>query len=179
MNDVRAAVLGLVITVVVAVWWLQGVADFLRSGSDTAPLAASALGAVLLLRIVTLCVAGSGIARGSSMTALLRRNALLAMMSWPLVLLLQWSSHVAALRVLIAEVALLALAAFAALLARLLQEPLPAAQSLPQSLPPSLAARQATAGPLTARQALATSAGIIAAICLWLGREHYLAWLLA
>ena len=175
MNDVRAAALGLIITAVVAVWWLQGVAEYLRSGSDAAPLAASALGVVLLLRVLTLCVAGPGTARRSSLTALLRGNVLLVTMAWPLVLLLQWSSRATALRVLIAELALLVLAALAALLAHWRHAPPPAAQLLPQSP----AVRQATAGPLTARQTLATTAGVIAAICLWLGREHYLAWLLA
>lgn len=167
MTPVRAAAIGLTLMAVMALWWLPGVADCLRSGTSPAPLAGELLAGLLTLRLLAVCLlmAADGAAQPSWFAvrttsndglARIAASTLLCAMAWPLVLLAQWSSVVPALYVIAAETALLLVAAALALLSASLQRLPVAAQG---------------------RRALGLLTATVAASLLWSLRGGWLAWL--
>lgn len=155
MSERGGAALGLAIMVVLAIWWLPGVAEALRNGDDVAPLAASLLAGLLIVRVLAVAAvgwrAGCGLPAGAALATL----ALLVSMAWPLVLLAAWSSEVALMSVLAAEVLLLVLAGLIVAGARVLRR-LPVTRD--------------------SLHAVAVTAGVTCAALLWTQRHAYLGW---
>jgi hypothetical protein len=156
MSARAGAALGLLIMLVMALWFLPGVADNLHSGGDAIALSSRLLAALLVVRALTLLTLGWSVSYSLEPRRAAAALMLVCAMAWPLVLIAYLSGDVAAMRVIGAEGVLLALAGAIGFSAQLLRR-LPETAEL--------------------RRTLALTLGIGCAAWLWQARDLYLDWL--